>query len=124
MWTFLLKGGIKLQRKEMVKKHQDFSVIIQNQQYIKNQNFVLYNKESKFKYPHFGIAVSKKLGNAVVRNKCKRRMRTILDKYKNQLRTDKDYIIIMKENSSKISYQELENSFKALIERTNNEKKK
>ncbi len=108
-----------MKKKEMIKKHQDFSQIIQNQQYLKNQNFVIYSKESKYKYPHFGIAVSKKLGNAVIRNKCKRRMRVILDKYKNQLRCNKDYIIIMKENSSKISFQELEKSFKSLIERTN-----
>ena len=108
-----------MKKHEMVKKHQDFTNIIETQNYIKNKNFVLYNKESKFNYPHFGIAVSKKLGNAVTRNKCKRRMRVILDKYKNQLRTDKDYIIIMKENTSKISFQELEESFKSLIERTN-----
>ena len=108
-----------MKKAEMIKKHQDFTEIIKNQKYQKNQNFVLYIKESKFNYPHFGIAVSKKLGNAVIRNKCKRRMRVILDKYKNQLRSDKDYIIIMKENSSKISFQELETSFKSLIERTN-----
>ncbi len=108
----------------MIKKHQDFSAIIQNQKYLKNQNFVLYNKESKFDYPHFGIAVSKKLGNAVNRNLLKRRMRAILDKYKNQLRTDQDYIIIMKENSKKTSYQELEKSFEELIRKEKHESKK
>ena len=123
---FILKESESpnLKKVEMIKKHQDFTEIIKNQNYIQNKNFVIYNKESKFTYPHYGIAVSKKLGNAVIRNKCKRRMRVILDKYKNQLRSDKDYIIIMKENSSKINFQQLEESFKTLLERTKYEEKK
>lgn len=101
----------------MIKAHKDFSLIIKNSPFKKNKNFTIYYRPSQFNYSHFGIAVSKKLGNAVIRNKCKRRMRVILDKYKNELRTDFDYIIIMKENSSKISYEELEKSFQKLIKK-------
>lgn len=99
----------------MIKAHKEFTEIIQNSKYKKNRNFVLYSRPSKYAYAHYGIAVSKKLGNAVTRNRCKRQMRMILDKYKKQLRSDCDYIIIMKENSSKISYQELEESFESLL---------
>ena len=108
----------------MVKSHEDFKNIIQKGKYQKNNNFILYSYTKKKSFSHYGIAVSKKLGNAVKRNKSKRRMRLILDKYKNQLRTDMDYIIIMKENTSNLTFNELEKSFKSLIERQEYEKEK
>ena len=98
--------------------------MIQKGKFIKNQYLVLYNKDSLYTYPHFGIAITKKIGNAVERNKQKRRMRVLLDKYKNQLRTNKDYIIIMKEKCKNISFQELEENLQNLIERIEYETKK
>ena len=53
--------------------------------------------------------------NAFERNKIKRRMRVILDENKNSLLNNKDYIIIMKENSKNLSFKELNESFKDLI---------
>ena len=85
-----------MKKNEMIKKHQEFTDIIKNSRYVKNRNFTLYIRNSEYEYPHFGIAVSKKLGNAVERNKIKRRMRVILDENKNSLLNNKDYIIIMK----------------------------
>ncbi len=113
-----------MKKNEMIKKKEEFTSIIKTSHYLKNQNFVLYHRKSKYPYPHFGIAVSKRLGNAVTRNKCKRRMRVILDKYKNKLSSKFDYIIIMKENASKIPFNELESSFQNLITRKESYEKK
>ena len=81
MWNFFLKEFF-MKKKEMIKKHQEFTDIIKNSRYVKNRNFTLYIRKSEYEYPHFGIAVSKKIGNAVERNKIKRRMRVILDEKK------------------------------------------
>ena len=83
-----------MKKHEMIKKHQDFTDIIKNQNYIKNKNFVLYNKESKFNYPHFGIAVGTKIGNAVTRNKYKRILKSIVDENKNLFSKGNNYIIL------------------------------
>ena len=114
MWNYFLKEFF-MKKNEMIKKHQEFTDIIINSRYVKNRNFTLYIRNSEYEYPHFGIAVSKKLGNAVERNKIKRRMRVILDENKNSLLNNKDYIIIMKENSKNLSFKELNESFKDLI---------
>lgn len=123
MWLFLYGGGNSLKKIEMIKSHQEFTEIIQKEKYIKNQNFSIYIRKGKYNYPHFGIAVSKKLGNAVTRNKLKRRMRMILDEWKKDLKCNEDYIIIMKESTKNLSFEEMKNSFlKLTAKRRENEK--
>jgi len=110
---------------EMIKTHQEFSEIIKNGYSLKNQNFSIYIRKGKYQFPHYGIAVSKKLGNAVKRNHLKRQMRVIIDEWKKELPYNEDYIIIMKENTKNISFWEMRDSFLKLIEkRRKNEKTK
>lgn len=111
---------------EMIKKHQEFTDMIKNEKYMKNKNFTIYIRKGKYNYSHFGIAVSKRLGNAVKRNKLKRRMRVILDEWKKTLNGNQDYIIIMKENVNNLTFEELRASFLNLVNRNGekNETKK
>ena len=50
--------------------------------------------------------MSKKYGNAVKRNLCKRRLREITREVANQL-IPGDYLIIMKPNAAKLDYKDL-----------------
>ena len=100
-----------MKRIEMIKSHDEFTDIIKNNFYAKNKDFNIYKREGKYTYPHFGIAVSKKLGNSVNRNFLKRRMRMIIDEWKKDLSKNEDYIIIMKENVNKLSFKEMKESF-------------
>ena len=68
----------------------------------------MYEKE----YYRFGLSVGKKISNkAVIRNKLKRQLKSIIDNYKNLYQNNLDYIIIMKRNCLESNYQELETSF-------------
>ena len=97
-----------MKKYEIVKKHDDFDNIIHNGKYIKSKNFIIYNKDSEYNYPRFGLAVGKKIGNAVMRNKMKRYLRIIIDKNKNLFKNNKDYIIIVKKSSNDLSLSELD----------------
>ncbi len=106
-----------MKKREVVKEHKDFDLIIEKGRYKKSKNFIIYNKESDYDYPRFGLAVGKKVGNAVTRNKLKRQFRMILTKHKNIFSNYQDYIIIVKRSSLMHSFQELENELINLMEK-------
>ena len=58
-----------------IKKNEEFSEIISHKKSISNATFVFYLGEKKEEHARVGLSVSKKLGNAVIRNKIKRQIR-------------------------------------------------
>src|SRR5574344_1072786 len=64
----------------ILKNNRDFDRIISNKNSYKYRDYIIYLEPTNEVYK-FGISVSKKLGNAVNRNKIKRQIKTIIDKY-------------------------------------------
>ena len=73
-------------------------------------------------YYRFGISVSKKLGNAVYRNKYKRQLRFIIDKYKKNYQNGTDYIIIIRNGYIDLDFESKEKDFIYLIEKLKKQK--
>lgn len=111
-----------MDRYHTVKKNFDFSDVIHNGHFLKNNSYVIYYKDNKRDYYRFGISVSKKLGNAVNRNKYKRQLRFIIDKYKKYYQKGYDYIIIIRNGS--IDFSTKDKDFLSLIERIQKFKEK
>ena len=90
----------------IVKKNEEFARIIKNNKSYKTAPYIIYIERSNQKLYHFGISVSKKIGNAVIRNRTKRQIKNIIDK--------KDYkknfncIIIVRKNFLNNSFSENE----------------
>lgn len=104
-----------MKKYEVVKEHKEFDDIIQKGKYKKNKYFVIYNKESKINYPRFGLAVGKKVGNAVTRNKIKRQLRTIITDNKRLFQNNKDYIIIVKRSSLMLTFEQMKSELLELV---------
>lgn len=105
-----------MKKKFIVKNNYEFENIIQQGSVKKNNSFVIYSLNNNLSYDKFGISVGKKIGNAVVRNKYKRKIRSIIDKYKKNYVKSADYIIILRRGAEEKSYQELENDFFKLMQ--------
>lgn len=80
----------------IVKKNLEFARIIKENNSYKTSSYIIYIERTNDLRYHFGISVSKKIGNAVIRNKIKRQIKSIIDKkdYKNNF----NCIIIVRKN--------------------------
>lgn len=94
-----------------LKKNKDFQRIIKNNKPFKYKGFIVYVENLDQDNYHFGISVSKKIGNAVVRNKIKRQIRDIISR--NNYEKNVNCIIIVRKsyleeefitNSNDLSY--------------------
>lgn len=103
----------------VVKHQQDFDRIINLNNFIKSDYFVIYQEPNKFKYDCFGISVGKKLGNAVYRNSMKRKIRSIIDIYRKDYNNQKNYIIILRSRGRDLSFNELKEDLLNLFSKIN-----
>lgn len=99
----------------IVKKEEDFNNIIKKGKLNKNKYLVIYNIENNLPYDRFGVSVPKKLGNAVFRNKYKRKLRSIIDIYRKDCNNSKDYIIILRSKGKDLEFNELKESLITLL---------
>lgn len=65
--------------KNRVKRHEEFQDILRESKSEKSGFFTIYFQKSEIPFTRVGISVSKKNGNAVVRNKIKRQIRAMAD---------------------------------------------
>ncbi|CCY78846.1 ribonuclease P protein component [Mycoplasma sp. CAG:877] len=99
----------------VVKNARDFEKIIKTGKLAKNKSFIIYYSDNDLPYNRYGISVGKKLGNAVYRNKYKRKIRAIIDNYKKSYINHQDYIIILRRSAKDKEYHDLEKDYIALI---------
>ena len=106
-----------MKKKYVVKHSRDFENIIQNGKCKKNRSFIIHHKPNDLPFDKYGISVSKKLGNAVFRNKYKRIIRNIVDNYKKSYINNEDYIIILRRGGVDKPFKESEKEFFDLMNR-------
>ena len=90
-----------MKNKYIVKKTKDFNNIINNGKFVKNNIFIVYYLPSE--------------GNAVIRNKVKRRLRMLVYENQNLFSNKYKYIIMIKKDFINESYELLKNSIIDII---------
>ncbi|MFM1653482.1 ribonuclease P protein component [Brevibacillus sp. B_LB10_24] len=101
-----------------LKKNEDFQIVFQKGKSAANRQFVIYaltnREQSGFRA---GISVSKKIGNAVVRNRVKRLIRQAIAHLEEQIMHSKDLVIIARQGVEKLTLQELESALRHAMKR-------
>lgn len=100
----------------IVKEKKDFDKAFRLRNQIFSKYCYIYIKDNGLNVYRFGICVSKKIGNAVTRNKIKRRVKDIIDKSKLQFK-NKDYIIVLKKSASSVKYLDLKSDLEEVFKK-------
>ena len=112
-----------MKKREIVKSKILFNDIINKGNRISNKYFVICSMSKDEENNNYGIAVGKKIGNAVIRNKIKRQIRNIIDQNYNIFPKNHNYIIICKKEILELNYSKINDELiKLLYKGENNEK--
>ncbi|MGN1370716.1 MAG: ribonuclease P protein component [Candidatus Coprovivens sp.] len=106
-----------MKRIETIKDQKVFNNIIRNGKYKKNNYFVIYTTLKENLNPMYGIAISKKVGKAVIRNKLKRQTRFIIDNHRNLFKNSHNYIIMIRKSCANTEFKVLEKALVELLEK-------
>lgn len=102
-----------MQKEHRLAKREDFNKVYRHGTSVANRQFVLYYKKrlaqdgegAPFR---MGVSVSKKLGNAVVRNRLRRVMKEVVRLHASQVEEGYDFIMIARKPVADMDYGEIE----------------
>ncbi len=98
-----------------LKKNTDFAAVYGKGKSKADRNLVLYSLQNEREESRFGVSVSKKVGNSVVRHRIKRRLKEIYRLNEDRFAKGKDYVVIARAHAANAAYEELQNSLTGLM---------
>lgn len=104
-----------MEKNKRLRSNRDFRIIYRHGKGYFNKNFTFVVKKNKKQGSRVGFSITKKYGNAVERNKLKRRLKEIFRHNFDLIENGYDIVVIPRQNTKKLSYQELEKSVKHLL---------
>lgn len=101
-----------------LKKNKDFQVVFKKGQSFANRQFVIYVlKQPEQPYSRLGLSVSKKMGNAVMRNHIKRFIKEIFRELSDKLELGNDFIVISRRPVRTMSFSEMQGSLAHVLKK-------
>lgn len=99
-----------------LKENSDFRRAFQRGKSVANAKFVLYWSDNRTQSFRVGFSVSKKIGNAVVRNRMKRALREVFHKLSENLSSyTYDFVVICRKGSENLTFHEIESEIVKLL---------
>ncbi|MDO7906159.1 ribonuclease P protein component [Paenibacillus sp. JX-17] len=100
-----------MQKRLRLRNRVDFSRVYRHGKSFANYQFVVYwFRRREVEQFRVGVSVSKKVGNAVVRNRMRRLVKEIVRHHESEIIEHIDLIFIVRKGALSMSYQELEKS--------------
>ncbi|PTL37696.1 ribonuclease P protein component [Alkalicoccus saliphilus] len=105
-----------MKKQHRLRKNEEFQKVFQHGKSAANRQFVVYQLSRRGQeHVRIGLSVSKKLGNAVQRNRIKRLMKEALRGTAEELRQDCDVVIIARKPAASMELEEVQKSLKHVL---------
>ncbi|WP_430789536.1 ribonuclease P protein component [Virgibacillus flavescens] len=101
-----------------IKENEEFQDVFKKGKSFANRQLVVYYRKKEGQ-SHFrvGFSVGKKIGNAVTRNRIKRHLRHAFQDLEKKISMDKDIVIIARQPTKDMAYDEFKKSLIHLLSR-------
>ena len=106
-----------MRREYSLRRNKEFRYVYRRGKSVSDKYFVLIYVKTKTPHLKVGFSVSKKLGNAVLRNKLKRRMKEAFFSMLNKVSKKSLIVFIPKKTAKDLDYSSIQNSFGKLLGR-------
>jgi ribonuclease P protein component len=93
-----------LRKDERLRREADFEIIVKEGMRRHTKNFLIIARKNDQGYCRVGAVASKKVGNAVERNRVKRLVREFFRRNKDKLPVSTDYVIVGKKGAQNLRY--------------------
>ena len=108
-----IKKDERLRKEERLRRKGDFETIAKEGARKHTKNFLIIARKNDRGFSRLGAVTSKRLGNAVERNRVKRLMREFFRRNKDRLPPSTDYVIVGKKGAQDLQYTQVANELSA-----------
>lgn len=95
---------------EKLRKNKDFQSVFQSGKSCANKYFVMYVSTNNLGINRFGVSVSKKIGNSVVRHRMKRLLKECFRLQEDMFNSSLDIVVIVRKGADSLDYGEVKKS--------------
>lgn len=104
-----------LHKDRRINQGWQYSFIYRNGRRVTGKYLILFVNSNQIQGNRFGIVTSKRIGNAVVRNRAKRLIREVIRKNMTGLPQGYDLVIVARHNINGAAYEQIDREFLRLI---------
>jgi ribonuclease P protein component len=104
-----------MNKSQRIKKNKEFQTVFKKGKSFANRQFIVYvlkNDQPDFR---IGLSVSKKVGNAVTRNRIKRFIRQTFLELEQDVLPNADYVIIARQQAATLDFHESKKSLEHVL---------
>ena len=102
-----VKKKFSFRRHERLQRRKDFQLALHHGSRRQTKNFTIILRPNALQFSRLGVTVSKKVGNAVKRNRVKRCLREFFRLHKHKLPPSHDLVILAKKDAAALAYNDV-----------------
>ncbi len=108
-----------MKKRYRIKKNSEIDAIFKKKVVKGDSYFAIYQSEdSANEHFRFALSIGRRYGGAVERNLAKRRIRMIIHEMKDDIQSNKNFVIVIKPTAIDLSFQEMQSKLHALLKKS------